>query len=68
MKTTPAPLAHALLVLLLVLSGLDQTLLSAALPTIVRELGGADRSSWVFSAFLVASTVVIPVYGKLADR
>lgn len=68
MKTTPTPVAHALLTLLLVLSGLDQTLLSAALPTIVRELGGADRSSWVFSAFLVASTVVIPVYGKLADR
>jgi MFS family permease len=68
MKNTPAPVAHALLVMLLVLSGLDQTLLSAALPTIVRELGGADRSSWVFTAFLVASTVVIPVYGKLADR
>ncbi|TDP62030.1 MFS transporter [Roseateles toxinivorans] len=72
MKTTPTPVprpvAHALLMLLLVLSGLDQTLLSAALPTIVRELGGADRSSWVFTAFLVASTVVIPVYGKLADR
>jgi EmrB/QacA subfamily drug resistance transporter len=68
MKPTSAPVAHALLLLLLVLSGLDQTLLSSALPTIVRELGGADRSSWVFSAFLFASTVVIPVYGKLADR
>jgi MFS family permease len=68
MKTTPAPVAHALLLLLLVLSGLDQTLLSAALPTIVRELGGADRASWVFTAFLVSSTVAIPVYGKLADR
>ena len=68
MKTITPPVAHALLVLLLVLSGLDQTLLSAALPTIVRELGGADRSSWVFSAFLVASTTVIPLYGKLADR
>lgn len=71
MKTanpTTTPVAHALLALLLVLSGLDQTLLSAALPTIARELGGADRSPWVFTAFLVASTVVIPVYGKLADR
>lgn len=66
--TTPTPVAHALLALLLVLSGLDQTLLSAALPTIARDLGGADRSPWVFTAFLVASTVVIPVYGKLADR
>lgn len=68
MKITPPSVAHALLLLLLVLSGLDQTLLSAALPTIVRELGGADRASWVFTAFLVASTVAIPVYGKLADR
>ena len=72
MKNTPTPtatpVAHALLALLLVLSGLDQTLLSAALPTIARELGGVDRSPWVFTAFLVASTVVIPVYGKLADR
>jgi MFS family permease len=71
MKTanpTTTPVAHALLAMLLVLSGLDQTLLSAALPTIARELGGADRSPWVFTAFLVASTVVIPVYGKLADR
>jgi MFS family permease len=67
-NTTPIPVAHALLALLLVLSGLDQTLLSAALPTIARELGGVDRSPWVFTAFLVASTVVIPVYGKLADR
>lgn len=68
MKTAPSTVAPALLALLLVLSGLDQTLLSAALPTIVRELGGADRSSWVFTGFLVASTVAIPVYGKLADR
>jgi MFS family permease len=68
MKTTPTPTAHALLLLLLVLAGLDQTLLSAALPTIVRELGGAEHSSWVFTAFLLASTVAMPVYGKLADR
>ena len=68
MKTIAPPTAHTLLLLLLVLSGLDQTLLSASLPTIVRELGGADRAPWVFSAFLIASTVVIPLYGKLADR
>lgn len=68
MQTTHRPNAHAWLVLLLVLSGLDQTLLSAALPTVVRELGGADRAAWLFSAFLLASTAVIPLYGKLADR
>jgi MFS family permease len=68
MKTIAPPIAHSLLLLLLMLSGLDQTLLSASLPTIVRELGGADRAPWVFSSFLIASTVVIPLYGKLADR
>jgi len=66
-KTIAPPTAHTLLLLLLALSGLDQTLLSASLPTIVRELGSADRAPWVFSSFLIASTVVIPLYGKLAD-
>ena len=74
--TTPstqagAPSARATLaalVTLLVLAGLDQTLLSTALPGIAVELQGQRWVSWVFAAYLVASTVVIPLYGKLADR
>ena len=57
----------AMFVLMLVLAALDQTILSTALPAITRELHGADRLSWVFSAYLISSTVVIPLYGKLAD-
>lgn len=66
--TPPVPVIFAMLALLPVLSGLDQTILSTALPTIVGELGGRDLAPWVFSAYLLASTAVIPVYGNLADR
>jgi EmrB/QacA subfamily drug resistance transporter len=51
----------------LVLAALDQTILSTALPSIQAELGRSVHLSWVFSAYLLASTVVIPLYGKLAD-
>lgn len=67
-STLPPSRTYAALVTMLVLSGLDQTILSTALPSIARELGGSDRLSWVFSAYLIASTVVIPLHGKLADR
>lgn len=66
-RPTPAAVYRAL-VMLLALAGLDQTLLSSALPTIVADLHGQDQASWVFSAYLIASTIVIPLYGKLADR
>lgn len=59
---------YAALVLLLALAGLDQTLLSTALPLIAADLHGQGLVSWVFSAYLIASTIVIPLYGKLADR
>jgi hypothetical protein len=52
---------RALLVMLL--SALDQTIVSTALPTIVGELGGLDRLSWVVTAYLLSSTVVLPLYG-----
>lgn len=66
-KRSQIKLTIAMFVLMLVLAALDQTILSTALPAIVRELQGAARLSWVFSAYLISSTVVIPLYGKLAD-
>lgn len=66
-RPNPAAVYRALL-LLLALAGLDQTLLSSALPIIAADLHGQDQASWVFSAYLIASTVAIPLYGKLADR
>lgn len=56
-----------MLVLTLVLAALDQTILSTALPVIARELPGRWPLAWVFSAYLLAATVVIVLYGRLAD-
>jgi EmrB/QacA subfamily drug resistance transporter len=55
------------LMLVLLLAALDQTIVATALPTIVSDLGGLTHLSWVTSAFLLAQTVVTPVYGKLGD-
>src|SRR6187431_1424031 len=55
------------LMLVLLLASLDQTIVSTALPTIVGDLGGIEHLSWVVTAYLLASTVVGPLYGKLGD-
>src|SRR3954469_14859562 len=55
------------LLLVLLLASLDQTIVATALPTIVGDLGGVSDLSWVVTAYLLASTVVGPLYGKLGD-
>jgi EmrB/QacA subfamily drug resistance transporter len=55
------------LILVMLLASLDQTIVSTALPTIVGELGGLSHLSWVVTAYLLAVTVVTPLYGKLGD-
>ncbi|HEY6960992.1 MAG TPA: MDR family MFS transporter [Gaiellaceae bacterium] len=60
------PIFSALLLVLL-LAALDQTIVSTALPTIVGDLGGLSHLSWVVTAYLLASTVTGPLYGKLGD-
>jgi EmrB/QacA subfamily drug resistance transporter len=55
------------LMLVLLLASLDQTIVSTALPTIVGDLGGIEHLSWVVTAYLLASTIAGPVYGKLGD-
>ena len=60
-------LIFSALLLVLLLASLDQTIVATALPTIVGELGGIQHLSWVVTAYLLASTVVGPVYGKLGD-
>jgi EmrB/QacA subfamily drug resistance transporter len=51
----------------LLLASLDQTIVSTALPTIVGDLGGVSKLSWVVTAYLLASTVSGPLYGKIGD-
>ena len=55
------------LMLAMLLAALDQTIVATALPTIVRDLGGAAHLSWVVTAYLLASTVTTPLWGKLGD-
>ncbi|MEX5262990.1 MULTISPECIES: MDR family MFS transporter [Kocuria] len=55
------------LMLSMLLAALNQTVLSTALPTIVGELNGVDEMLWVITAYILASTIMMPVYGKLGD-
>src|SRR5213595_1261142 len=55
------------LLLVMLLAALDSTIVATALPTIVGELGGLTHLSWVVTAYLLTSTVVGPLYGKLGD-
>ncbi|MFZ1479513.1 MAG: MFS transporter, partial [Paracoccaceae bacterium] len=79
MPSSPAPVADAAapatsvrvviasVAVLLLLAALDQTIVATALPTIVADLGGLDHLSWVVTAYILASTIVAPLYGKLGD-
>src|SRR6266581_214722 len=51
----------------MLLAALDQTIVGTALPHIVASLGGLDHYAWVVTAYLLASTVTVPIYGKLSD-
>lgn len=51
----------------MLLAALDQTIVGTALPRIVANLGGFDQYAWVATSYLLASTVSIPIYGKLSD-
>jgi len=55
------------LLLAMAVVALEQTVVSTAMPSIIAQLKGLDIYPWVFSAYLLASTVTTPVYGKLAD-
>lgn len=55
------------LMMTMMLAAMDITIVSTAIPQIVGDLGGFSLFSWVFSIYLLAQTVTIPIYGKLAD-
>jgi EmrB/QacA subfamily drug resistance transporter len=60
-------LIFAGLLVTMLLASLDQTIFSTALPTIVGQLHGVDQQLWVTTAYILASTIMLPVYGKLGD-
>ena len=51
----------------IVLAAMESTVVATAMPTVVASLGGITEYSWVFSAFLLASTVTMPLWGRLSD-
>jgi len=60
-------LVFAGLMVTMLLASLDQMIFSTALPTIVGELDGVNHMLWVTTAYILASTITLPVYGKLGD-
>ena len=60
-------LAFAGVMLGMFVAVLNQTIVATAVPTIVTDLGGVEHYSWVFSAYMLGSTVTVPVYGRLSD-
>ncbi len=59
--------ALATVLLTMFFSSMDQTVVSTALPTIIGDLHGFNLYAWVFSAYMMTSSVTVPIYGKLSD-
>lgn len=49
------------------MAAIEMTVISTAMPTVVGDLGGVRLYAWVFTAYLISSTVTVPIFGKLAD-
>lgn len=67
MNKRDVSLAFAGLLIAMLLSALDQMIFGTALPTIVGELGGVDQMLWVTTAYILAATIMMPIYGRLGD-
>lgn len=65
--TTDRRFVLAALMLVMVLASMEMTVTSTAMPTIIGELHGLEHYSWVASIYLLAATVTMPLYGRLAD-
>lgn len=65
--TSARGVVTAALMLAMAVAALEQTVVSPAMPTIIASLRGVEIYPWVFSAYLLAATVTVPIYGKMAD-
>jgi EmrB/QacA subfamily drug resistance transporter len=66
-KSQHIGVVFAALMLAVLLAALDQTIVATSLPTIVGSLNGASHLAWVTTAYLLTSTIALPIYGKLGD-
>ena len=66
-KRTNRPLVLVSVMLAMFVGAVEATIVTTAMPTIAADLGGFSRYSWIFSAYLLMSTVTVLIYGKLAD-
>ncbi|RKH54086.1 MDR family MFS transporter [Corallococcus llansteffanensis] len=67
MRTTHRPFTTLALALSLFVAALEMTVVSTAMPTVVSDLGGIQSYAWVFTAYMLSSTITVPIFGKLAD-
>ncbi|MFD2444843.1 MDR family MFS transporter [Bacillus sp. CGMCC 1.16607] len=68
MKSTKVRVVLTALFIGVFMENLDHTIMATAIPSVVAEIGGMDVFSWVFSVYLLTSTIFIPVFGKLSDQ
>src|SRR5690554_5112198 len=61
------PLIFLTLIIVMLLASLSQMVLSSALPTIVGELHSVELMLWVITAYMLTSTITMPIYGKISD-
>ncbi len=66
-RATNRGVTVAALLLAMFLAAMEMTVVTTVMPTVVNELGGAEHYAWVFSAYMLTSTLSVPIYGKLAD-
>ncbi len=67
MRKTHRPLTTVALALSLFIAALEMTVVATAMPTVVSDLGGIQHYAWVFTAYMLAATITVPLFGKLAD-
>lgn len=67
LRSPHRPLTLAAILLALFMAAIEMTVVSTAMPTVVGDLGGVHFYAWVFTAYLLSSTITVPIFGKLAD-
>jgi EmrB/QacA subfamily drug resistance transporter len=66
-RTTNRKLTVVALLCAVFLAAMEATAVATVMPTIIGDLGGLDSYAWVFTAYMMSSTITVPIYGKLAD-